>query len=156
MPARIRHQLAIQIDPALLARVKAAAADRQTTTTALVVGLIEAGLDGGLGMPRQDPGTCLGVPSPGLDARVTALEAAVQALQGQPRQVETALPEAPPIPDGDAITTAELAARLGVSRGSLNNWVCQHQPGDVRSGWRLLARQPSPVGGPARWLWEPA
>lgn len=172
MPQRARsgRQLAIELPPELLQRLKAHAAATDRPVAALVRRWIEAGLDGALaaGPAGADPA--------GLAARVEALEAAVSALQQsrpprppKPAPVAESLPlelgldpSGPaPEPPAGAITTAELAERTGTNRPAWNNWAGPERVGQVRhhpqaGGWRLVGKAPTEAGGPARWLWEPA
>lgn len=110
-----------------------------------------------------------------LRDRVARLEQAVEALQqarSAPRRVDAlppaarpapapaAAPPAPPLaaPAG-AITTAELADRLGIRRGTFNAQISRAggaAPGLVLHGWRCLGLRASDRGGPARAIWEPA
>lgn len=175
MPTRVRSQLALQLPPELIQSIKAAAASRGQTVTTMVRGWLEAGLSGALVAP-----TTTGAEA-ALQARVEALEAAVAQLQA-PRPTTAAKaprprPEpAPPEPaadppmgpeqtprTGDApaseITTAELAERIGMKRGSLNERL--RRMGGARvglelDGWRCIGQAPASGGGPLRWLWEPA
>jgi hypothetical protein len=80
-----------------------------------------------------------------------------------PAEPEPASPERvnPAALSGDALTTAELCERYGLSRGSWNNWAggagrvgtVRHHP--TAGSWRLIGKAPAPGGGPDRWLWEP-
>ena len=80
-----------------------------------------------------------------------------------PAEPEPASPERvnPAALSGDALTTAELCERYGLSRGSWNNWAggagrvgtVRHHP--TAGSWRLIGKAPAPAGGPDRWLWEP-
>lgn len=74
-------------------------------------------------------------------------------------QAEPPSPDPPPGP----ITTVQLVERTGTSRTAWNTWATKAAPGDVRhhpqaGSWRLIGKGPPPgdLGGPARWLWEPA
>jgi hypothetical protein len=104
--------------------------------------------------------------------RVTAdLAAAVGELRGAGAAPRSPLPEPearpvdplplPPRREGEPLTSAELADRYGINRGSLNNWAAAHPIGAVRrhpraGAWRLAGKAAAPGGGPLRWLWEPA
>lgn len=178
---RVRAQLAIQAPPELLERLRAAAAAQRRTVTGLVIEWIEAGLSGALPAAGAAPAAAE------LLERVAALEAAVGELQRRPVSPERVTPaprsgeplrppldQLPLIPEpaspervnpaalpGDALTTAELCERYGLSRGSWNNWAARPgQVGQVRhhptaGSWRLIGKAPAPGGGPDRWLWEP-
>lgn len=171
---RIRAQLAVQLPPELLERLRATAAAQRRTVTALLTDWIEAGLAGAL-----EPGAAAPTGGSDLAARVAALEAAMAAMQrpplSSPKRVSSPPPEQvsllphmgePPIPQtgelpASAITTAELAERTNTNRAAWNNWAAKAAAGDVRShpgagSWRLVGKAPAPSGGPARWLWEPA
>ena len=158
---RVRSQLAIQASPELLERLRAAAAAQRRTVTSLVVEWIELGLSGALVAP--------GAPAPAgaLHARVEALEKAVAQLQAaalprserRPRPDAAAAPPEPLDPPASGITTAELAERIGMKRGSLNERL--RRMGGARvglelDGWRCIGQASAPGGGPLRWLWEPA
>jgi predicted DNA-binding protein len=183
--ARSGRQLAIELPPELLQRLKAHAAASDRPVSALVRRWIEAGLNRALeaDAPAFD-GT-------DLAQRVQALEAAVAALQKQaaiPRSTRPTKPSPPPasepleleldlgsskpnpsakgstIPQmGDApeggITTAALAEALGMKRGSLNERL--RRMGGAREGleldgWRCCGQVAPLSGGPPRWVWEPA
>lgn len=176
---RVRSQLAIQASPELLERLRAAAAAQRRTVTSLLTEWIELGMSGALVAPTAAAAGA-GVD---LQARVEALEKAVAQLQAPrpttagagraPRQRPAAAPPEPaadppiePSPTlraGDVpaggITTAELAERIGMKRGSLNERL--RRMGGARvglelDGWRCIGQAPAPGGGPLRWLWEPA
>lgn len=185
MPARDRRgaQLAIQIPPELLARLKTYAGAQQRTMAELLRRWIEAGLAGALDGPIA-AGT-----SPEVEQRLQALEAAVKALQREPRpkreipvpnlgnqSPEPAKPVTPPqnpnspkvgsktplvgdAPPAGTITTAELAGRIGMKRTSLNERL--RRAGGARvglemEGWRCVGSHSPESGGPPRWLWEKA
>jgi len=164
---RVRHQLAIQVSPQLLEQVRAAAVAQGRTTTSVVVEWIEAGL-----AAAAPPAAGA---DPGLLRRIEALERAVEALQRRPPAGGTPAPRtgdtpAPAVsPDrvkaqvnaggqADGITTAQLADRLGVKRGTLNARIgrlggaCD---GLVLEGWRCVGTVASGRGGPPRALWQP-
>ena len=172
--SRVRSQLALQLPPELIARVRHAAAAEGRTITALVTGWIEAGLSVGLTPAAGAPAVDLS----DLTERVESLEAALAQLQ-RPAQ-KPAPRQALPGPDrleitaaslevlaldqplmAAAITTAELAARTGTNRAAWNNWASPDRVGQVRShpqagSWRLRGKAAAEAGGPPRWLWEPA
>jgi len=177
MPSRSRRgaQLALEVPPELLQRLRAFATAQQRPMATLLRGWIEAGLSGALDTGSPSP------TDPGVLERLEALEAAVAKLQRSPaptpppREV-TSTPRTgdarpsppptapPPIPhSGDApegaITTAELAEQTGTNRAAWNNWARDKNPGAVRhhpdaGSWRLVARVPTDAGGPPRTLWE--
>lgn len=183
--ARSGRQLAIELPPELLQRLKAQAATEERPVAALVRRWIEAGLSGALGSGAAAPAA-----AGDLVERLEALEAAVAALQqqqsrpartpkpapaaslplelhppdegsGEPRTREPAIPPLREVPAG-ALTTAELAERTNTNRAAWNNWARDKRPGAVRKmsaevgDWRLAGKAPAPGGGPDRWLWERA
>ena len=159
--ARSGRQLAIELPPELLQRLKTHAAANDQPVAALVRRWIEAGLDGALRAGAAGPD------APGLADRVAALEAAVTALQQQPAprsprppkppaaDLGDPLDEQPPLgaqeqlsledprpsawiqlppvdaPEG-AITTVQLAERTGTNKNGWNNWARDKNPGAVR------------------------
>jgi predicted DNA-binding protein len=179
--ARSGRQLAIELPPELLQRLKAQAAAEERPVAALVRRWIDAGLNGALETGVVAPAAVAG----DLVERLEALEAAVAALQqsrpartpkpapaaslplelhppdegsGEPRKGEPAIPPLGEVPAG-AITTADLAARIGMKRGSLNERL--RRAGGARiglemEGWRCVGHHFPEGGGPPRWLWESA
>ena len=131
--------------------------------------------------PPAEPQAGSGGPA-GLADRVAQLEALTADLQAQltqlqaqeatprsPRPVVTARKDAPPSPaaprsadlpaPSGAIPTAELAQRIGMKRGSLNERL--RRAGGAREGlemegWRCVGQVAPAAGGPPRWLWVPA
>jgi hypothetical protein len=166
-------QLSVELPPELLARLRAHAAAADRPVAAVVRRWIEAGLSGALEAGAAAPA------AGDLADRVAALEAAVAQLQAQPsRSLQRVRPSTPPAgeapsldrvsaaprtgeslaPSG-ALTTAELADRLRMKRGSLNERIRRAggaRVGLVMEGWRLVGEAPAPGGGPLRKLWEPA
>lgn len=165
-------QLAVELEPQLLERLRARALADGRPVAALVRRWIEAGLSGELELGPEGPAAA------GLADRVAELEAAVAQLQAgrasrpgrpapvaEPAEQQAALPlvgDAEIPRSGDArLTTVELAQRTGTNKGVWNNWARGKAPGAVRrlpdgSAWRLAGQAPSPAGGPPRKLWEPA
>lgn len=154
-------QLALELEPALLQRLRAhAAADGRPVST-LVRRWIEAGLSGAL---QQEAGAA--APDlADLADRLGRLEAEVAQLRrlAPPKRVGPKPPAEPaPIPQmGDApdgaITTAEVAERIGMKRGSLNERLRRAggaREGLLVEGWRCVGQGPGPNGGPPRWFWE--
>ena len=146
------QQLNLKLPPEVLTDWKQrAAADGLSVRAWLVASLAPA-----VAAPAAD----------GLVARVEALEAAVARLEPAPRPLPRpapAPPAAPAVAAGDApaeaITTGELADRLGMRRPSFNARVARAgglQVGVEVSGWRCVGLQPADRGGPARGLWVPA
>jgi len=156
-------QLALEVDPQLLERLRARAAADGRPLAALVRRWLEAGLSGAL---EQQAGPDLA----DLAARVGWLEAELAQLRNAtpkrvapaPRSDEPVTPNRViPDPPPGAITTAELAELTGASRGAWNTWAAKATPGDVRhhpqaGSWRLIGKAALDAGGPARWMWEQA
>jgi hypothetical protein len=145
-----RTQLAINIPAPLLERLRAAAAERGVTYSSLVLQWIEAGLGADLDAPRSD-----------LAARLDAVERRLDALPASPTRVIPAPrpAELPAVPGGAGgpIATAELAGLLGISRGALNARIGRAGGAAVGlelNGWRCVALEVPPRGGPARALWQ--
>jgi hypothetical protein len=152
-----RTQLAINIPAPLLERLRAAAAERGVTYSSLVLQWIEAGLGADLDASRSD-----------LAARLDAVERRLDALPASPtrvkpasRPVDLATPKqvAPPgtFLVADPITTAELAELLAMRRGTLNARIGRAggpAVGLELNGWRCVALEVPPRGGPARALWQ--
>ena len=117
-------------------------------------------------------------PSFGHERRIKALEAAVAALQtAMPARSSAATPPSDPPPPSTApskpaaappsglaaasgaITTAELAAHLGLKRGTFNERLRRAggaSEGVVIEGWRCVGQARATTGGPLQWLWEMA
>ena len=159
-----RPQLAINCPAPLLERLRAAATERGTTVTTLVLAWVEAGLDAGLDAPRSGLDQRLDPSRPGLDQRLDAVERRLDALDA-PAPAKPASPnrETAPSParasaaPAGAITTTELAELLGIKRGSFNERLRRGggaQVGLVMEGWRCVGQSAPPEGGPLRWLWE--
>lgn len=163
-----RSQLAINCPAPLLERLRAEAQRQQVTATSLVLAWIQAGLDGRLGASRP-------APSSDLDQRLAALEQRLDALERSPergrppspKRVSAPSPEKvrPPSPEraiplaGEAITTGELADRLQMKRGSLNERLRRAGGAAIGlelDGWRIVGKTKPARGGPAQWVWLPA
>lgn len=150
--ARIRTQLAIQVSPELLARLKGAATAQGRTLTAVCLDWLEAGLAGAVAAPTGGE----------LLARLDAMEARLKRLEAPAAPAMPLPPPAAPlVSTGERLTTADLSRATGTSAGAWNSWAAGHAPGDVRwhttaGSWRLLGKEAPPpdVGGPARWVWE--
>ncbi len=99
-------------------------------------------------------------PVAGLADRVAALEAAVAALQQAPPTRRVVMPAAPAeAAPGEALSTSEVATRLGISRAGMNARIKRAGgpvPGLVIDGWRCLGLQRSRTGGSDRAYWLPA
>lgn len=173
--ARAGKMLAVEVGVELLAALRDEAARREQPLAALVRRLLADGLQDAREGAAADPGrlTALEGIVSALAARVAALEqsprSAPAAAPALPRPADPSLPHPgdalPPSGDGalphpgDAITTAALAERLGMRRGTLNAAVAREggaREGLVLHGWRCIGRAPSPRGGPAQALWLPA
>lgn len=110
--------------------------------------------------PEAEPVAGLADRVAALEAAVAALEAAVAALQQAPAGRRVVRPIAPvEAPPGEALDTSQLAAYLGVKRGTFNARI-QRAGGTVAGlvidGWRCTGVHPSPRGGPDRAHWVPA
>ena len=143
------EQINLKLDPSVLAdwRARASAEGCSVRDWLLVI-------TGSQARPKAD-----------LEARVEALETALAALQShrspapaEPRPQAPALPtEAGVAPPAGAVTSRELAARLGVDPSAPNKMAAKISPGDVWRRWRLLGRSTEPArNGQAPWLWVPA
>lgn len=159
-------QLNVRVDAALAAALKAEAKRRHALPGALVAQALEQFLSGASNAP-----TALAVPSKEWQAPLAALEARVAKLEAKPAApppAAKASPEkakpAPPIEPAkitqagdDAITTAQLAARLGIKRGTFNERLRRAggaSEGVVIEGWRCVGQARPASGGPPQWLWE--
>ena len=145
-----RPQLAINCPAPLLERLRAAATERGTTVTTLVLAWVEAGLDAGLDAPRSGLDQRLDPSRPGLDQRLDAVERRLDALDApapakpaSPKQVTEAPPErlVAATHAGDAelpqrrltateaaglLTTPEVGTALGLgSHSALTNWIAR-------------------------------
>jgi len=98
-----------------------------------------------------------------LELRLAALEERVAHLERKPPAPPPAKPARPSTkppaipPSGDALTTVQLAARLGMKSGSLNERIRRAggaAPGMEMEGWRIIGQAKLPQGGPPQWLWE--
>ena len=155
MLKRVRTQLALQVTPDLLARVKAAAASQGRTVTYLAMQWLEEGL----------AGTSAPSPAPHLLQRLQRLEARVQRLEGASSAVAS-VPESPlldaPLLDTavppEGLESREVARSLRISRGTFNARIDRAggaREGLVINGWRCLGTFPPPPGrgGPKRPRW---
>ena len=153
-----RVQLNLRLPVPLVAALKTQAQQQGITLTALV----EQQLSG-----DSKPA------SSGLAAQLAAIEQRLVALEqsrlASPTRVKPAPRPAEEIPNrllpasgsscsGDPITTAELAELLSMRRGTLNARIGRAGGAAVGlelNGWRCVALEVPPRGGPARALWEP-
>lgn len=159
-------QLCVSVPPDLLEQVRDEATRQGRWMGLLVCDWLRAGLAASQAQPVDDSEELA------LDARLTALEQAVQALisASSPRRVSSppsygGLPVRQQLElrdfDQFPITTAQLAIRTNTNRAGWNNWAAKAQPGDIREhrdagNWRLIGKASADNGGPPRWLWEPA
>ena len=159
-------QLNVRVDEALAARLKAEAKRRHAMPGALVAQAIEQFLSND-GRPLGNATEQLGGQwQKEVERRLTALEAkakATPAPAAAPAAAPPPAPKAPPaaaptIPQmGDAITSAELAARLGMKRHAFNERVRRAggaREGAVMEGWRCVGQTRPANGGPLQWLWR--
>ena len=154
-----RVQLNLRLPVPLVAALKAQAQQQGITLTALV----EQQLSG-----DSKPA------SSGLAAQLAAIEQRLAALErgrlASPTRVIPALRLVEEIPNRllpvvpeeqlllGPITTAELAGLLSIRRGTLNARIGRAggpAVGLELNGWRCVALEVPPRGGPARALWEP-
>lgn len=169
-------QLNVRLPVSLVDALKAEAASSGMTLNALVI----RRLSGEVAIARPETPELAG----DLAARLAAVETRLAALEARPRRQPrtekpaVALSPAPqasatdPEPQAESIeslpliaalagqlTTAELAERLGMKRGSFNERLRRAggaRVGLVMDGWRCVGQGPGPNGGPLRWLWEQA
>jgi len=160
------RQLAIELPPELLHRLKAHAAAADRPVSAVVRRWIEAGLDGGLAAGADD-----GPELADLVQRVVVIEQQLATLQRQASpdraQKATRSGEARPAPapldlasvPAGGIETAALAELLGMRRGTLNAQIARAggaRDGLELHGWRCAGLVRPERGGPPRALWLPA
>jgi hypothetical protein len=147
-----RVQLNIRLPVPLVAALKTKAQQQGITLTALV----EQQLAGDSKPASSD-----------LAAQLAAVEQRLLALEQQGRLASpTRVKPAPQPAELDLrrsrgsegpIATAELAGLLGISRGALNARIGRAggpAVGLELNGWRCVALEVPPRGGPARALWQ--
>jgi hypothetical protein len=152
-----RVQLNLRLPVPLVAALKTQAQQQGITLTALV----EQQLSGDSKPASSDLAAQLAA----IEQRLAALEqgrlASPTRVIPAPRPAELAIPkQVAAVPRGSVgpIATAELAGRLGISRGALNARIGRAggpAVGLELNGWRCVALEVPPRGGPARALWEP-
>lgn len=184
MPPRDRRgaQLALEVGPELLQRLKAEAARQERPLAALVRRWLEAGLNGALEAGTAAPAAG---PSYGeLLSRVEALEAAVLRRPASPNRVIPPPPERvsstprtaeavplDPLPERrltvaeaeGLLTLPQVADALGLASGSaITNWIARQRDktgrvpvGGVYRGFRLRGMGQLPYAHGPGWLWEP-
>ena len=151
---------------ALADKIRKAAVDRHMLPGALVAQALEQFLSGASGATPALSGD-----SGKWEERLAAVEQQLAYLQGRlkislsrPAAPPPAVPSPPPakplpIPQvGDALTTAQVADRLGIKRGSFNERLRRAGGASVgleTEGWRIVGQARPPQGGPLQWLWEP-
>ena len=147
-----RVQLNIRLPVPLVAELKTKAQQQGITLTALV----EQQLAGDSKPASSDLATQLAA----IEQRLVALEqgrlASPTRVKPAPRPAELATPPGTFLGAGP-IATAELAELLGISRGTLNARISRAggpAVGLELNGWRCVALEVPPRGGPARALWE--
>jgi hypothetical protein len=152
-----RVQLNLRLPVPLVAALKTQAQQQGITLTALV----EQQLSGDSKPASSDLAAQLAA----IEQRLVALEQARLASPTRvipaPRPAELAPPKQVtarrPVNEGP-IATAELAELLSMRRGTLNARVGRAGGAAVGlelNGWRCVALEVPPRGGPARALWEP-
>ena len=158
------QQINLKVPPAVAAHWRAQAAAHGLSVRDWLLSITappaepQAGSGGAAGL--ADRVTQLEALTADLQAQLTQLQAQ-EATPRSPRPVVMARKDAPadlPAPSG-AIPTAELALRLGMKRGSLNERL--RRAGGAREGlevegWRCVGQVAPAAGGPPRWLWVPA
>jgi hypothetical protein len=144
----------------LAARLKEEAVRRHAKPGALVAQALEQFLGIAVSPPEA-----LSIASQGWAGPLAALEARVATLEARKPPVKPAAAKlnppsepvaVPHLRDG-AITTGELAERLGMKRPSLNERIRRQGGASVGmeiSGYRCTGQARGENGGPPRWLWE--
>ncbi len=154
-------QLNVRVEEGLAVALKAEAKRRHAMPGALVAQAIEQFLanDGRpLGNATEQLG---GQWQKEVEQRLAALEAkakAAPAAAPPPPAPKNPPAAAPTIPQtGDALTSAELAATLGLKRHAFNERVRRAggaREGAVMEGWRCVGQTRPANGGPLQWLWR--
>jgi hypothetical protein len=139
-------QLNVRVESALAARLKAEALRLHAKPGALVAQALEQFLVA----PSDVPSKEWQAPLAALEARVAKLEAKAPS----PDQAKAA----PSIePGDDAITSSQLAARLGLKRNTFNERLRRAggaREGVVIEGWRCVGQVRPLTGGPLQWRWQ--
>lgn len=149
-----RVQLNCRVPEALAARVRAEAARRRQTVSALVSEALEALLAADSKPLASDSKMADRVAD--LESRVRSLEVGITRKdEQQPTKGEA---QAPEMVSG-ALTTSELAIATETNRAGWVNWAQGKDQGAVRAHktagrWRLIGKAPTNAGGPARLMWE--
>jgi hypothetical protein len=173
-------QLAFELPPELLERLRAQAAAERRTVRSLLQGWIEAGLAAGPAAPGVDLSDLservgclerelaqLRRPTPPVTANSSNLPASPErvSLPAQPGE-PLPLPERrlTPAEAAGLLTTPEVGKALGLSSDSaLTNWIAREASkrggsavGGIYRGHRLRGKGLLPGGQKPGWLWEPA
>ena len=174
-------QLALELPPELLERLRAQAAAERRTVRSLLQGWIEAGLAAGPAAPAA-PGVDLSDlservgclerelallrrPTPPVTANSSNLPASPERVRPAPRTGEPLpLPERrlTPAEAAGLLTTPEVGKALGLSSDSaLTNWIAREASkrdgsavGGIYRGHRLRGKALLPGGQKPGWLWE--
>jgi hypothetical protein len=150
-----RVQLNLRLPVPLVAALKAQAQQQGITLTALV----EQQLSGDSKPASSDLAAIeqrLAALEQGRLASPTRVIPALRLVEEIPNRLLPATP--PAIGSVGPITTAELAELLAMRRGTLNARIGRAggpAVGLELNGWRCVALEVPPRGGPARALWEP-
>jgi hypothetical protein len=152
-------QLNVRVESALAARLKAEALRLHAKPGALVAQALEQFLSGASEIPAV-----LATPSEGWQAPLAALEKRVARLEAKPAPPPPKAPSperakaAPSIePGDDAITSSQLASRLGLKRNTFNERLRRAggaSEGVVIEGWRCVGQARPLTGGPLQWRWQ--
>lgn len=181
MSSSARQQLNIRLDADLQARLAAAADQAGLPPSTLVRNWIVERLAASSSIAAPEA-VVSSERLAAIEARLAALEVSTTTKPSRrppppPKQLDLGAGDSAPVAvadpgDGRAsapapaplvgaapgqLTTAELAARLGVKRGSFNERVRRMggaRPGLEMEGWKCVGQAPGPNGGPARWVWE--
>jgi len=160
----VLQQINLRVEQGLLASLKVLARERGLSLNAAAALAFERYL---LGQPQQKQAEA----STDHEQRLLALEKRVATLEARPATPpppKAASPDqAKPIPPigpakipqvgDDAITTAQLAATLGIKRNTFNERLRRAggaSEGVVIEGWRCVGQARPANGGPLQWLWE--
>jgi hypothetical protein len=147
------QQVNLRVEPGLLAGFKEGAKGRGLSLNAAAALAFEQFLQG---QPQQAPA------SSDHEQRLLALERRVERLEAKPAAPKAPSPErakaAPSIePGDDAITSSQLAARLGLKRNTFNERLRRAggaREGVVIEGWRCVGQAKPLTGGPLQWRWQ--
>lgn len=173
-------QLSLELEPQLLARLRARAAADGRPLAVMVRRWLEAGLDGALEQQAGPAGPDLA----DLVERVGRLEAELAQIRRSPERVEPLPAPQPPAPAAASpeqespaplperrltpaeaaglLTTPEVGAALGLASDSaLTNWIARQANkrggsavGGIYRGHRLRGKGLLPGGHKPGWLWE--